>query len=110
MAFIETHNTAFLTALESLLDRINDVVSEYMEDNEKSKESMDTEAFKTKLVSLKTALENMDASVINQTVDNLQKVAYKKDTGAAIRDLSNKILMAEYDESIELIESLLQKV
>ena len=108
LVFIDAHNAEFLTALELLLGRISDALSECMEGREKSKEPIDVEAFKSELINLKTALENIDAIATNQTIDNLQKIAHQKDISTAIRNISNKVLMADYDEAIALVESLLQ--
>ncbi|MCL2767570.1 MAG: response regulator, partial [Synergistaceae bacterium] len=108
LAFINANNDEFLTALELLIERINDVVSKHIENRENNKEPIDVEAFKSELANLKKVLENVDAAAINKTVENLQKIACQKDTSLVIRNISNKILMADYEEAIEMIESLLR--
>ena len=58
---------------------------------------------------MKAALENLDADTINRTVDDLQRSARAGDAAIAVRNISNNILLAEYDEAISMINALLQE-
>ena len=110
LVFIESRNGKFLTALESLLGRINDVISARKVNRDEENRSFDKQTYKAELIKLRTALENMDAGVINETVDILKKISYTEDYAAAVRNISNNVLIAEYDEAVALIESLLREV
>jgi HPt (histidine-containing phosphotransfer) domain-containing protein len=106
LIFIEENTSPFLVSFESMLHSINHVVKKYREAQKDTTESLNVEAINSDLVKLKTALETLDASTINTTIDNLKKLAGTGDIGDAIESLSENILMAEYDKAIEIIESL----
>jgi len=106
-AYIEKHNTALLTALESLLGRIKDAVSAYMESRGDDKDAFDVGAFISELVALRAALEAMDINAMNGTLDKLHKLAHSEDVAAVIRRISYNIMMVEYEEATSLIESFL---
>ena len=107
-AFIESRNGEFITDLESLLGRVNDTLSARKRNGDERNQVFDKETYKSELIKLKNALDSMDAGVINRTVDILKKISHTEDAAAAIRNISNNILIAEYDEAAVLIESLLQ--
>ena len=52
----------------------------------------------------------MDAGIINRILDNLQKTAYSDQMDEIVRNLFNNILLAEYDEALSLIDSLLENL
>ena len=106
-SFIETRGAGFLTALETLLGRIGEVISATEGDGEKGHGSfLPLDAFKDELVRLKAGLEIYDAEVINETLESLRMSALG-DSAAAFADISKNILMAEYEEAISLIDSIL---
>jgi HPt (histidine-containing phosphotransfer) domain-containing protein len=107
LGYIEAHNSQFLTALESLLDNIQERLSAHREKREKAGGSMDMEAFKTRLARLKLALETLDAHTINSTMDILLSLKLTEDAAAVVQSISKNILIAEYDKALTLTESLL---
>jgi len=104
--FIKEHIPEFLKTMNSLLSRIHD----FLMTREPDDEPLNTAALKDDLINLKDALLNMDVSLVNVTVDSLQKLSATGDAAGKIRSISNKILVAEYDEAILLIESFLREV
>ncbi|MDR1841092.1 MAG: response regulator [Holophagales bacterium] len=107
--FIETHNAGFLNAMKALLDKISDAVSIYRKNMKNIKEPFDPVVFNSELHKLKMALDTMNADHIHKTVDHLQKMSLTESAAAVINNISNNVLMAEYDEAIKLIELLLQE-
>jgi len=110
LVYIETHNAKFLADLESLLEKIKRCLSAQSKIKREMKAFLDPEIFKSELIKLKMALNKMDGSAINEAVDHLKKSAPSNDAAAAIRSISNNILLAEYDEAKALIDSLLREV
>jgi len=102
LAFIEANTNGFLLELEQLLNNIANVLPLH----NTNENAMSDAEFKKELIKLKTALEQMDASVFNQTVDELLKLTHNE---TIIKNISKHILIAEYDEAINLINSVLQE-
>ena len=109
MSFIETNNNDFLVMFEQLLDNIKNALSSY-DANRDKEDFFDTDLLKPELIKLSAALKDLDGYVINQTVDDLLKFACSDDTKAAIRKISNHILMTEYEEANAEIEFSLRRI
>jgi HPt (histidine-containing phosphotransfer) domain-containing protein len=62
------------------------------------------------LNALKDALGEMDAGVINKTVGSLERLSPSDSVLSVLKSISNNILLAEYDEALELIDSLLSEI
>jgi CheY-like chemotaxis protein len=107
LKYLEKHNAPFLSELESLLNNINDTVKTNQKAGKEMPEGMDTKTFNDRLVKLKTALETLDVATINKTMDSLLAMQKTEDAGAAVKNISENIFMAEYDIAIELIDELL---
>jgi PAS domain S-box-containing protein len=103
--YIESRMPQFLSDLRSLLNSINEELEKHREN--RSQESYNIELLKLELEELKTALEVLDAGKINRTIQGLQKRTLGDDVGIAVNNISDKILMGEYEEAVELIETLL---
>ena len=103
--FVKTHNTGFLADLRTLLDRINDVLISFRK-NAGGKKA-DTETIKAELVNLKTAINDLDAGSINNIIEELRQSTQGDDMENVITDISDNILVAEYDKALELINGLL---
>ena len=106
--FIAEHNGLFLADLESLLAKINDTLSSYNKPGEGGGKPNNMELIKPELIKMKMALDTLNAGVINETIENLRKIAKTEDIDRIIKNISDSILMAEYDEAIALVESLLE--
>ena len=103
--FIEAHNGEFLMSLESLLNDIKGEISSRSGIGNTGNVSFDMKQFESELVKLRTAIETLDVEVVNKTVNDLQKYAEMKDIGSVIESISEKILIAEYDDAVALIDT-----
>jgi len=111
LAFIEEHNAEFMAALEALLEKINGRLSlRAAAYKEADAYINNVKMFKSELGRLKAAIDEMDGITISEATDKLQKSAYTEVISDVVKDISNKILMAEYDEAVALIESLSDRI
>ena len=108
--YIEANNEGFISALASLVERIRDALSTREPAGGKSREPVDADELKKALVALKTVLADMDLAAMNRMADELIRLPKTEDMAAVISDIANNILMAEYNEAAELIDSLLGKI
>jgi CheY-like chemotaxis protein len=106
LTFIKSNTDHFLAMLERLLSGIDDALSSCGVNGDNAN-SFEAEQFKVELVKLRSALENMDIGVINRTADRLLASARTNNIRTAVRNISKHILLFEYEEAAELIESLL---
>jgi len=106
VGYIELHTPGFLTALGLLAERIKSALEESKENSEKT--PRDVEQTKLILLKLRAALEVLDSGIINMSIQELQKMIHADDVDNAITNISDKILLGEYDEAITLIDALLQ--
>ncbi|MCL2820471.1 MAG: ATP-binding protein [Oscillospiraceae bacterium] len=110
MDFVSDNNVPFLKAFEKLLGKINDELLKQKLASDKDVKKIDAADLKKLLGQLKTALENFDIDVTNQSIDNLLRSALEDNVMAVARDISKHILIVEYDEAIELIDKLLSDI
>ena len=106
--YIKSHNPAFIAALEMILDRISAVLAMYKESRGALNASRDTGQIIHELVTLRDAIENMDAGAMNESVETLQDITQNDDIAGIIESISGKILIAEYDEAAASVKSLLE--
>ena len=104
--FIRTCAPPFLAALESLLGSIRDALS--MRHKERVAALPDTDLLKSTFAGLKLAIETLDVRAITGMIDSLLDMSLPEDTAAAIQSISRNILIAEYDDALEMLESLLK--
>jgi len=102
--YINTHSSGFLTALETLLRNIKNAL---LSRGEMKADSMDADVLRMKLIDLKMAIETLDARAMNSVMGDLLKHNLPEDVGGAVQRISNNILIAEYDEAMELLGALL---
>jgi HPt (histidine-containing phosphotransfer) domain-containing protein len=107
--FVEKNNIVFLADLQSLLDRINDVLSSFKKNTGNKKKDADAETTKADLVNLKTAISDLDAGSINDIIERLRQATQGDDIENVITDISDNVLVAEYDRALELINDLIAK-
>jgi hypothetical protein len=67
----------------------------------------DIEELKSELAILKEALETFDAGTINKSIDNLGNIVRSGSVKTRILDISEKILIGEYEEAQDIVENLL---
>ena len=107
--YIGTNNDEFLSALESLVNRIRDTLSA-RESAGAGQKPANADELREVLLTLKTVLNNMDLVVMNRMADELIRLQKTEDNAALVNGITNSILMAEYNEAAELIEALLRKL
>jgi hypothetical protein len=77
------------------------------EDNEN--DNCDMEKLVSELVILKKALESFDAGTINRSVETLSDIVKAGSIKRRIVDISEKILIGEYEDALVIIDELLTK-
>jgi PAS domain S-box-containing protein len=108
LVYIESVNERFLTGLKRLFANIKTVLSDSSKSitADETKKAEDNTAFMETLTVLRKAIADMDAGVMNTALDTLMKQASNDDDAAEARKISKLILMADYDEAEELIDTL----
>jgi signal transduction histidine kinase/CheY-like chemotaxis protein/PAS domain-containing protein len=114
LGFIEARGAEFLESMGSLLKNISGILPGRVSGNAGQVsgngagegEFKDAEALESKLAVLKEALAVLDVGVINSAVDEL--MGLPADISAAVRGISRKILVSEFDEALALAENLLR--
>jgi HPt (histidine-containing phosphotransfer) domain-containing protein len=104
LSFVKKNTPDFTSSMETLVGKISAVMSNFA----KPSEARNSAAFRNELMSLKAAVEGMQSSLMTGALDNLQKMALPAEAAAAVRNISNSILLAEYDEAVKQIDSLLK--
>jgi len=104
--YIEANNEMFVADLEDLIFRINAMLPSGNSGSGDGADVSDAEQFKTGLVRLKTALEDMNVSEMDQTADSLTKSARSFEEHSVVKKIKKHILMGEYEEAIGLIDGL----
>jgi CheY-like chemotaxis protein/HPt (histidine-containing phosphotransfer) domain-containing protein len=106
-SFISSNTGSFLADLEQLLKNISGFLSAQTLKSEEEKNTNDKEKLLSAFVELKIALDTLDAGIMNRTIDDMRKIAQTNEIRNVVNDISEKILIGEYDEASALIESLL---
>ena len=107
ITYLKEHTAFFISDLETLLGGINYFLKQYMESVKKDDAPADKSVFKDELTALKTALEKLDAGAIHKTLDTLLCMPLEDEITAAVRNISNNILLVEYDDAARQIDELL---
>jgi len=105
--FVEKQNPAFLADLQSLLDRINNVLTSFRKNTGEKTKEINGETTRTDLAKLKTAINDLDAGSINDIIEGLRQSTQGDAIETVIEDISDNVLIAEYDRALELIDDLL---
>jgi len=101
--YIIEHTDIFLHKLNKELQNIKTVLSVYDKKKE-SEASGRPEELKEEMDDLKIHLENMDFDSMNQSIDKLLRIAKSEQEKQTVRNISQHILLFEYDEAVKLIE------
>jgi CheY-like chemotaxis protein len=112
MNYIAMHNEKFLTDLDTLLYHIGNTLSLKKAGKEDKHDiNINMEQCKALLITLNTALEDMDAGTIKSSLNSLKKLAgSNNNTGRIVGEISKNILVGEYGTAVLLIESLLRRI
>jgi signal transduction histidine kinase/CheY-like chemotaxis protein/HPt (histidine-containing phosphotransfer) domain-containing protein len=108
VAYINQHNSQFLTALETLLNNISTALLASKKNGQKK--SVDFETLKNELHKLREAVGIYDLGAINKATISLQEFTQVADIGAGIENILQKILIGEYEETISIIDSLTEEI
>jgi PAS domain S-box-containing protein len=104
--YIEAHTPELLASLEAMLHNIMHVL--VLREDKIGNGRYDTEELKSELSILKKALESFDAGTINKSVEALGNIVRSGSVKGQILDISEKILVGEYEEALDVIEELLK--
>jgi HPt (histidine-containing phosphotransfer) domain-containing protein len=110
LAYISENNAAFVAALQTLISNIDDTLSSSTEYLDRPAEPMNNDQFADALIRLKTALEKLNISDIDGSVESLMASAQASEEKSAIKNISKHVLMGEHDEAIALIDSYLESI
>ena len=105
--YIENNNGIFMMNLELLLSRIKTVTMTYKNREHGGKESINFEVLAQDLGTLKSAIQALNAGIINTVVDNLRELVLPENINAAVSDIADNILFGEYEKAVELIDMII---
>ena len=106
--FITEHNDELMMQLEKLLSNIEKATS--LDSKPRDAGANDINLLKKSLANLKTALENMDAGQINNIINELESRQWEKKNEDIISELSQFVLLFDYNEAIALIDDSLNSL
>jgi HPt (histidine-containing phosphotransfer) domain-containing protein len=104
--YIESHTPVLLSSLETILENIMNVLVLRQEDSEN--DNFDMEQLRAELAILKEALESFDAGTINKSVETLNGIVHSGSIKRSIVEISERILIGEYEEALDIIKILLE--
>ncbi|GBU28102.1 histidine kinase [Treponema sp. R8-4-B8] len=107
LSFIHDNNDVFVTNLETILNNINTALIEKAKKSKKN--HIDKNMVKSELSGLKTAINDFDYFKIEDEVTKLQDYAQDADIGRSIKAILKTILVGDYDETVSMIDALLQE-
>jgi len=105
LAFMTANTNLFIAELEELLRNIHGFL---VKETNESPQSMDRELLFKTLIGLKEAFEALDSAEINKMADILQDFTIFPEVGESITNILQNRLIGEYDDSVKIIEDLLQ--
>jgi len=108
LPFIEERNDTFLSALKRLIDDIGSALSLHGGASDPEADLSALTHLRFGFEYLKTAINNMDIGEIDLSIDSLKKSALSDEENALLKIISKHILMGEYDETLLLIDKLLE--
>ncbi|GHU75624.1 hypothetical protein FACS1894188_06850 [Clostridia bacterium] len=109
MAFIHKNNSRFLAMLETLVSDIRVNVISKLDKVEKSDGDDDIPFLIETLKTLKTAVDDMDMGTIDKLLAELEAKTWDSSIGEVLEEISNNILLFEYDEVTAAIENLISE-
>jgi CheY-like chemotaxis protein/HPt (histidine-containing phosphotransfer) domain-containing protein len=114
--FIEANSGKFIDSVETLLAQISAMLGAnadagggvHGQDAHGAGHS-NREAFIAEMKTLEAAIANMDSSGMNESIENMHRLAKSLDETAMIRKISSKILMADYDDAAALLRTFIDE-
>ena len=106
--FIESNNPILIADLETMLGNIINALTVFKKNKDDEGSVFDIDLVKEKLLELNTALENLQAGLINKTTDELLKITRTHQSGADVEIVCELILVGEYDEAAKYIGNILK--
>jgi signal transduction histidine kinase/CheY-like chemotaxis protein/HPt (histidine-containing phosphotransfer) domain-containing protein len=109
--YVNGHNAKFLMNLEALLHNIGKLLDDIEAMKKKTGGGhIDTEMLKAELAKLKTAMESFDSEAIDGATNTLIEYEQAEHFGERIKTILQNVLIGEYDEALEQIDRLLEKL
>jgi PAS domain S-box-containing protein len=105
--FIKANSDKFLLSLELMLKNLGRAIEETKAAQRDKLGPVDIKVVKETLTSLKSAIERLDLRVTDRSMESLQGLTRGSEMDAAVANIYSKILMAEYEDAIPVIEKLL---
>ena len=105
--FIFQNISAFLSELKTLIGEIGRALPS---NDDKISEQGDEGQLKERLSELKAYLNALDIRGIDETLGALLAVKWDGDTKAALQEIEQNVLLAEYDEAAAILDKLLERV
>ncbi|MDR2592659.1 MAG: response regulator [Chitinispirillales bacterium] len=109
--YINEHNGKFLMNLEALLHNIGKLLDDIEAMKKKTGGGhVDTELLKAELAKLRTAMENFDSETIDGATNTLIEYEQAEHFGEQIKSILQNVLIGEYDDALNQIDRLLEKL
>ncbi|MCL1908116.1 MAG: ATP-binding protein [Holophagaceae bacterium] len=108
--FVGEHNPEFVSSLKLLLTAIGEATQKYESTRVPNSAVLDAQgkqALNAALNTLDAALEALSPRAIDQAMDGLMGMALPAEARAAIKDISEKILISEHDEARRMAKELM---
>jgi hypothetical protein len=99
-----------LASLETLMGNINAALELRKKRSKEEKNSFDIKKLKSELAILEIALEDLDAGTINKSIDLLMEFTVSDDIGNDIQNISDSILIGEYEQAAESVKTILKEL
>jgi CheY-like chemotaxis protein len=106
--FVAVNVHPFIVTLEPLLDRIEQVLKtrEAKKDSASVGDLTDIALVKAQLARLRSALDAMDMTVIDEAVNELAAMTLSAPVKEALEEISEQILVGEYDDAVHLVDEI----
>ena len=105
--FIERNSERLIEDLKLLIEGIGSGIEYQKNHRKRSNAPPDAVLPKAVVQELKDAVTNFDAGAMNRITDQLQSLPLEESAMAEVRNISKCILLADYDDALMLIDTLL---
>jgi len=106
--YINDNIPVFLSTFEQFLFKIGEALE--MEDLDSKKEFVETPKLVWHLEELRDAFADLDMKAISEITEILHESQHDAETDEYLRRILDKKLVGDYDEAVEIIEELLEKL